>query len=254
MKSPLAYIGGKSKLAPTIISHIPEHKTYCEVFSGAAWVFFSKDESQYEVINDLDSDLISFYRVIKNHPDEFHNQFRYSLCSRETFEDYKTQMNSKGLTDIQRAARYYYLQRLCFAGKVRGRTYGTAAERPPRINFFTLGEDITELYIRLQRVTIENLTHEQCIKKYDKPGTFFYCDPPYYDKPCYEHNFKHEDFENLSTQLSTIQGKFLLSLNDCPPVREIFKGFNFKEVSLNYSAGRTKQVQAKELLISNYEF
>jgi DNA adenine methylase len=83
VNSPLAYIGGKSKLSKTIIEMMPAHKAYCEVFAGAAWVFFRKPPSKYEVINDLDSDLICFYRVLQNHLEEFLRQFKWLLASRE---------------------------------------------------------------------------------------------------------------------------------------------------------------------------
>lgn len=118
MDSPLTYVGGKSKLSAEIISLIPDHKIYCEVFAGAGWVFFRKDPSKSEVLNDLDSDLISFYRVLQNHLEEFLKQFKWLLQSREQFEDWKSQLDGRGLTDIQKAARYYYLQRLCFGGRV----------------------------------------------------------------------------------------------------------------------------------------
>ena len=117
MKSPLVYVGGKSILSKQIISMIPEHKIYCEVFAGAGWVFFKKEPSKSEIINDLDSDLISFYRVLQNHLEEFLRQYKWLLQSREWFNDWKDQLDGRGLTDIQKAARYYYLQRLCFGGK-----------------------------------------------------------------------------------------------------------------------------------------
>ena len=128
MDSPLAYIGGKSKLSRTIVEMIPEHQAYCEVFAGAAWVFFRKEPSRYEVINDLDSDLVVFYRVLQSHLEEFLRQFKWLLASREWFQDWKRQQEAGGLTDIQRAARYYYLQRQSFAGRVRSRTFGTGPE------------------------------------------------------------------------------------------------------------------------------
>jgi len=109
MKSPIPYIGGNSKLADTIIKMIPEHQAYCEVFCGAAWVFFRKEPSKYETINDLDSDLVTFYRILQHHLEEFLRQFKWLLSSREWFEDFKRQQEAGGLTDIQRAARYYYL-------------------------------------------------------------------------------------------------------------------------------------------------
>jgi DNA adenine methylase len=76
MDSPLCYIGGKSRLSSIITPMIPECKQYCEVFAGAAWIFFRKEQSASEVINDLDGDLISFYRVVQNHLEEFLKQFK----------------------------------------------------------------------------------------------------------------------------------------------------------------------------------
>jgi len=138
VKSPLAYIGGKSKLADTIIGMIPDHQAYCEVFAGAGWVFYRKEPAKYEAINDIDSDLISFYRVLQNHLEEFMRQFRWLLSSREWFKDWQTQMSASGLTDIQRAARYYYVQRHSFGGKVRNRTFGAGPLHKPRINLLRL--------------------------------------------------------------------------------------------------------------------
>ena len=120
---------------------MPNHDQYCEVFSGAAWVFFTKEPSKAEVINDLDSDLISFYRVVQNHLEEFLKQFKWLLTSREFFKNWKAQLNTRGLTDIQRVARYYYLQRLAFGGRVRNRNYGVQTDgRANRINIVRLEE------------------------------------------------------------------------------------------------------------------
>ncbi len=140
MKSPLVYVGGKSILAKQIIDLIPKHTVYVEVFAGAGWVFFKKELSKSEVLNDLDSDLVSFYRVLQSHLEEFLKQFKWLLQSREWFEDWKEQLEARGLTDIQKAARYYYLQRLCFGGKVKGRTFGVSPERPLRINLVKMSE------------------------------------------------------------------------------------------------------------------
>lgn len=255
MKSPLAYIGGKSKLANKIISLIPEHHAYCEVFSGGAWVFFTKEQSKVEVINDLDGDLISFYRVVQNHLEEFLKQFKWCLTSREWFEDWKDQLEGRGLTDIQKAARYYYVQRLAFGGRVRNRSYGVQIDgRTPRVNILRLEEEMSDIHIRLANVRIENLSWRKLIPRYDKPNTFFYCDPPYYKCPDYKHNFTPEDFIELSDTLQNIQGKFMLSINDHPDIRSIFQGFNYKEVSLLYTVGQNGPVEANELIYSNYEF
>lgn len=251
MNSPLAYIGGKSRLAKTIIDMIPDHKAYCEVFAGAAWVFFRKEPSKYETINDLDSDLVCFYRVLQNHLEEFLKQFKWLLSSREWFEDWKRQQEAGGLTDIQRAARYYYLQRLCFGGRVRGRVFGTGPMHRPRINLLRIEEELSEVHLRLATVTIENLPWHGFVKRYDRPQTFFYLDPPYYKAPYYAHNMDLADYQQMAQILADIKSTFILSLNDHPDIRDTFKSFNIKPVELNYSAPRGKQTTGRELLISN---
>ncbi len=254
MNSPLAYIGGKSKLSQIIIKIIPTHKTYCEAFTGGGWVFFRKEPSQYEVINDLDSDLVAFYRILQHHLEEFVKQFKWCLVSREWWEDWNSQLEGRGLTDIQKAARYYYVQRLCFGGRVRGRTFGTTPERKPRINLMRIEEELSEVHLRLSKVMIENLSYEDIIKRYDKKDTFFYLDPPYYSAPCYKHNFTGiEDYAKIADLLKNINGMFILSINDHPEIVQVFQGFNIRQVSLNYSIAKNNIVKAKELLISNFK-
>ncbi len=251
-KSPLAYIGGKSRLAKQIIPMIPAHRTYCEVFAGAAWVFFSKEESRVEVINDLDSDLVSFYRCTQNHLEELLKQFKWLLSSREWFEDWKSQIECPGLTDIQRAARYYYIQRLCFGGRVRNRTFGLARDRRPRINLLRLEEEMSELHLRLSTVTIENLPALELIRRYDTPDVFFYCDPPYHEKPFYAHNMELADYQMLADALGKITGKFILSINDTPEMRDVFSNFEVIPVSLLYTVGTGKPSKGEELIIKNF--
>lgn len=254
MKSPLVYVGGKSILSKQIVKMIPDHDTYCEVFCGAGWVFFAKPQSRYEVINDLDSDLIDFYRVIQNHLEEFLKQFKWLLTSREWFDDWNNQLQGRGLTDIQRAARYYYVQRLAFGGRVHGRTYGVTHERPPRINLLRLEEELSDIHLRLARVSIENLSWDKFVIRYDRPGTFFYLDPPYYQSPCYKHNFYTiEDYIKIRDVMGSIKSSFMLSINDHPEIREVFKGLFIRPVTLNYSISKEKSTEGKELIITNYQ-
>ena len=252
MKSPLPYIGGKSKLAETIIKMIPEHQAYCEVFAGAAWVFFRKEPSRYETINDLDSDLICFYRVLQHHLEEFLKQFKWLLSSRELFEDFKRQQGAGGLTDIQRAARYYSLQRQTFGGKVKGRFFGVDVLGRPRINLLRIEEELSEVHLRLIQVKIENLFWQDFIKRYDRTAVFFYLDPPYWKAPVYRHNLELKDYKEMAQILANIKGKFILSINDRPEIREIFRGFKLKAVRLKYSVAKEKMTEAKELLVSNF--
>jgi DNA adenine methylase len=253
MKSPLSYIGGKSKLSESIVKMIPKHKTYIEVFAGAAWVFFNKEPSQYEVINDKDGELISFYRVLQSHLEEFLKQFKWLLSSRELWHDWNKQLAAGGLTDIQRAARYYYVQRLSFGGKVAGRTFGTVPEGRPRVNIVRMEEELSAVHLRLSSVQIENLDWSEILKRYDKPAAFFYLDPPYLGSPVYKHNFYDiSDYVKMAETLKTITGKFVFSINDRPDIRAAFDGFKILPVTLNYSVSKTKATEGKELIIRNF--
>lgn len=254
VRPPLAgWIGGKSQLASRIIAAIPEHTCYCEVFAGAAWVLFRKPESAVEIINDRSSDVVNLYRVLQHHLEEFVRQFKWQLISREEWERLKN-VPPETLTDIQRAAQFYYLQRLSFGGKVAGRTYGTATTHPPRLNLLRIEEDLSAAHLRLSRVWVEHLDFEACIKRHDRDHTFFYLDPPYFGVEGYygKNLFERDDFQRLADVLSTITGKFLLSINDTPEIREIFRAFMFEEVTVTYSCGANSRPKAGELLIRNY--
>lgn len=252
--SPLRYVGGKSRLAQRIIALIPEHKIFCEAFFGAGWVFFTKEPSKYEVINDLDGDLVNFYRVLQNHIEEFLKQFKWLLTSRELFHDFKAQQEAGGLTDIQRAARYYYIQRTCYGGGVRSRTFGVHPRGAyPSFNILRLEEELSAAHLRLACVTIESLSWQEFLKRYDRAGTFFYLDPPYHKIRQYKHNMTLADYRELAAILATLKGEFLLSINDVEEMRELFKDFQCSATQVTYSIDRkNNNYKGKELLICNY--
>jgi DNA adenine methylase len=259
MNSPLNYLGGKSRLADKIVPIFPsDHVCYCEPFCGAAWVLFRKDPSKCEVINDADGELVTFWRVIQNHLEEFLRYYRWAVVARKIWE-IENLKNPGTLTDIQRAVRYYYLQRLGFGGKTSGRTFGTSTTGSPRLNLISLEDTLLEVHSRLQRVVIENLTACDCIIKYDRPETLFYIDPPYYNTAGYAVPFKAPaDYEKLRDCLASIKGRFLLSINDVKQVRQIFQAFRIQTVSTSYSAGNPRKggparsAQIRELLIRNF--
>ena len=147
-KSPLAWLGGKSRLADTIIQRFPAHETYVEVFAGAAWVLFRKPESDVEIINDINSDLTNLYRCVKFHLAELVAQFRWMLVSRDEFDRFlKTPADT--LTDIQRAARFFYLAKSSFGARIVKPTYGISATGAPRLNLLRIEEDLSEAHLRL---------------------------------------------------------------------------------------------------------
>ncbi|MDR3631546.1 MAG: DNA adenine methylase [Desulfocapsaceae bacterium] len=255
MKGVIPYFGGKSRLAKTIINKIPEHTCYVEVFAGGASIFFAKPPSPAEVINDLDKDLATLYRAIKHHPEELYRQFKFSLVSRIEFEREK-EVNPETLTDIQRAARYLYLQKSAFGGHITGQTFGTSTTGKPRLNLLTLESSLEEAWRRLAHVIIECKDFRDLIPRYDRPHSFFFLDPPYWNIPGYKYDFTGQDFLDLRVILENMKGKFLMTLNDTPEIRDMFRGFSIEETTLKYSLYPSKKSREKirtELLISNYD-
>ena len=249
----IPYFGGKSRLTKTIIAKFPAHHCYVEAFAGAAHVLFAKPQSNIEVLNDLDLDLIALYRAVKHHPEELHRQFKYVLIARGEFQRLM-QVNPATLTDIQRAARYLYLQRMCFGGKSRNRAFGASATKPPGLNLFTLQQILEDAWIRLANVTVERLDFRKLIPLYDRPHTLFFLDPPYYGIMGYAHNFEDQDFLDLADVLAGIKGRFVMTINDTPKIREFFRRFAIEEVELKYSVSRKEESRSKtrtELFISN---
>jgi DNA adenine methylase len=96
----------------------------------------------------------------------------------------------------------------------------------PRINLLRIEEELSEVHLRLAGVTIEHQPWQQFIKTYDKPGTVFFLDPPYYKAPYYAHNFELENFQELAKVQASMKSKFILSINDHPDMRETYKGFD----------------------------
>lgn len=252
MRGPLNYIGGKSRFVRAILPIIPEHTTYVEPFSGGAQIFFRKAPSKVEVLNDLDGELVNFYRVCQSHHDELIRYLRFMVVSREW---YKRIQNTppECLTDIQRAGRYFYLQKSTFGGRIAKQSYAIHVVQPPHFSVEKLKEVIERTHRRLDSVQIENISYDLILEKYDRPSTFFYVDPPYFGvKGLYRFDFGPEQFVQLAEQLRRIKGKFLLSINDCSGVREIFHDFHMAPLTVAYSLQRHAGRRYSELLIDNY--
>lgn len=251
MKGPLSYVGGKNRLAATIIAKFPRHTTYVEPFAGGAQVFFQKVPSKVEVINDLDGELVNFYRVCQSHHEELVRYMRFMLLSREWFERlHKAQIED--LTDIQRAARYFYLQKSAYGGRVAHQNYAIHVIQRPNFSPPRTQQIIADTHQRLARAQIERLPYMTVLTKYDRTSTFFYLDPPYYDVRLYHHNFEHEDFVKMASVLSDLKGRFLLSINEHPEIRRMFSNFQIESVPITYSLHRNAGKRYSELLIKNY--
>ncbi len=250
------YIGGKRYLAKTIIQHINTipHATYCEAFVGMGGVFLRRDHRpKAEVINDYSKDVANLFRVLEHHYLPFIELIRWKLTTRAEFERLAI-TDPTTLTDLQRAARFLYLQRLAFGGKVSGKNFGVDVTGGGRFNITKLIPMLEDVHERLAGVVIECLDYKEFIRRYDRDTTLFYLDPPYYgNEGDYGHGlFNRDEFTAMAELLKGIKGTFILSLNDRPEVRKLFKGFNIYKVKTLYTlAGRGHAKPVGEVLISN---
>jgi DNA adenine methylase len=251
MIGPLPYIGGKRAIANEIIAIFPEHTTYVETFAGGAQVLFRKEPSKVEVLNDLDGEIVNFFRVCQQHYEELIRYLRFMLVSRQWFELLKAE-RPDAMTDIQRAARYLYLLKSSYGGLVRRLDYTVRILQPPGFNSERLPEIIEETHQRLAKVQIELLPYEQVLERFDRPTTLFYCDPPYWGRSLYNYNFDAADFAKLADRLKHLRGKFVLSLNDVPQIRSLFSDFVIRELELAYTAQKQAGRRFKEVLITNF--
>jgi DNA adenine methylase len=251
MVGPLPYIGGKNRLATKIIGMLPEHTTYVEPFAGGAQVLFHKPLSNVEVLNDLDYDVVNFFRVCQWHYEELVRYLHYCLSSR-TLHELHVKTDPATLTDIQRAGRFFYLQKNSFGGLILKQKFHYGVTQPSNYNLERIPEIIEQAHKRLQRVQIESLPYEQILERYDRPTTAFYLDPPYWGPKLYRFNFTENDFRTLAERLSHLKGKFILSLNDRPEVRETFGAFRIRACKITYTAKQDASKRFDEVLITNF--
>lgn len=256
MKSIISWLGGKSRSVKKILPLIPEHRTYVEPFAGALWILFAKEKSSVEIVNDIDGDLMNFWEVVKNAPDQFIRSFDYCLISRKTFEEYRKKFMDKEYDDcIERAHIFYYILKSCFGARMSHPDFGIIKQGIPNLNFDRIEQDIQLAHERLKRVVIENRDYSRVIKSYDYDNSFMFMDPPYYETAQYSvGKFKDEDYIQLSEQCKSMKGKFLLSINSHDFIRNLFKDFNFVEHKVTYSVSKTNKENQKygEILIKNY--
>ncbi|GLS86644.1 DNA methyltransferase [Cypionkella aquatica] len=257
--SPVApWLGGKRNLAKRICAIIDATPctTYAEPFVGMGGIFLRRSQRpKAEVINDYGRDVANLFRILQRHYPQFLEVLRFQLTTRAEFNRL-VDTNPETLTDLERAARFLYLQRTAFGGKVSGRNFGVSKDRPGRFNLTTLEPMLEDLHSRLAGVVVECLDWSDFIRRYDGPGTLFYCDPPYWgcETDYGKAMFDRTSFARMADQLSHIQGRFILSINDVPEIREIFTAFHIEGVTTTYSiTNRTGEVSDRaELLISNW--
>jgi DNA adenine methylase len=249
------YIGGKKQLARRIIERIDAtpHEIYAEAFIGMGGVFFRRSKApKVEVINDKSQDVAIFFRILQRHYQAFMDMLKWQLTSRAEFERLLGQ-DPNTLTDLERAARFLYLQKLTFGGKVAGRSFGAQMSGPARFDPTKLNVLLEAIHARLASVTIECLDWCEFLRRWDRPAALFYLDPPYFGTENYYGKglFSADQHEAMATALSGLQGRFILTLNDLPATREIYRRFDIQSADLSYTAcGAGQAKAAREIIVT----
>lgn len=249
------YMGGKTKMAKWIISNLPDHEYYVEPFGGGAAVLLNKPRSQIEVYNDLDSDVVNFFDVLRNRPGELAEFTKAVPFAEEIHERWSERWfnGERPDDDLKRAGMWMFLRYSQFNGKA-----GTKSgfKREPVVEeshgqvadvWRQAPERIRETAERLQGVSIVNDTFQNVIDRYDSPQTLFYCDPPYYGT---EHYYTEDaDHDELYDKLTDIEGDAVVSYTDIPP--GLYEGWEEIVREQNHNAGgNVKQVD--ERLLCNF--
>lgn len=260
MKTPISYYGGKQNLVSTILPLFPRHNTYIEPFVGGGAVFWAKNKSYVEVINDTNRELINFYEVVQNEFVELEKMVRISLHSRSLHSDATVIYNNPHMfSRIQRAWAVWILAAQSFSAMLDG-TWGydrikgsTSQKITNKRDSFTI-----DYAIRMQNVQIECTDALRIIRSRDCPGAFIYCDPPYFNSDCGHYDgYTREDFEMLLKLLSEVRGKFLMSSYPSDILTAYTKEFGWwtkvMEQSVSVANGTGAPGKKKiEVLTANY--
>ena len=262
MSSPFRWVGGKSRLRKYIIDLLPAHSCYLEVFGGAGWVLFGKKPSPVEILNDIDEELMSFFRVVKDRPEELIASFEMELVSRSEF-DRLSALDPSTLTDVQRAHRFYYLIMAGWGGEMNYPRFQTSVFDGGGGNRLvgalrTLKERLKPVHERLSTVLIECLDWRECLERYDREGVVAYIDPPYPGNGCnYKHNMREwPEHQELADRLHRSKCKWIYSSYDSAQVREMFGDLHITQVSsasgMAAKKGGGTTVMNREILITNF--
>lgn len=254
---PAKYQGGKRRLAARLVDIIEStpHRRYAEPFVGMGGVFLRRRAiASAEAINDVSGDVVNLFRILQRHHGAFMDQLSWQLSSRAEF-DRLHRANPATLTDLERAERFLYLQRLAYGGKVTGRAFGVDAGAAARFDVTKLREQLEAVHRRLARVTLEQLGYADFIRRYDSAETLFYLDPPYWgcETDYGPGVFARDDFEQLAEILAGIRGRFILSINDTPGARHVFGRFDVQAVRTTWSIGAKMGAETNvgELIVRN---
>lgn len=261
MNSPIKWVGGKRNIRKELVSMMPEHFQYVEVFAGALWVMFEKEPCKLEIINDINDDLINFYKVIQNKDkcNELINRLYFLPKSREIFNEFDIKIKNKDYKDdVEQAMMFYYLLKLVFGGRFDRikKSFCVPNDGRKNINYEKFPEEFLEMHERFKNVYIEKQDYKYILDKYDREDSLFFLDPPYLDttEENYGVSFGLEEYKRLKDKLRNLKGKWILTCNNKAELRELFKEFNIKDNQVHYSVSGTSKACKKysELIITNF--
>lgn len=259
------WYGGKYSHLNWLLPLLPGTKHYCEPFGGSAAVLLNREPSEVETYNDIDGEVVNFFRVLRDKKDKLIYQIGLTPFSREEFRlAIETNGQNESIPDVERARRFFIRARQVRTGLAQTATVGRWANclRTSRAGMAGavsrwLGsvEGLEYIAARLLRVQIENDDALKVIKRYDSPETLFYCDPPYPhdsrgDINAYQYEMTDEEHIQLAKLLNKVNGKVALSGYRCELMDELYKGWNIHvaktKKALSVKSDRT------EMLWTNY--
>ncbi|WP_215844009.1 DNA adenine methylase [Acidithiobacillus montserratensis] len=257
MQSPYPWIGGKGRLAQEILTRIPpphRDRTYVEPFFGGGAVYFAQRPSGVEVINDLNSEVIHFFRVLRDREsfDALLWFLQSTPYSREMFYAWR-KVDPASLPDINRAARFFYIARSAFAGQSTGRTpswaFARSTDNRARSLAAVVDHDLIHVRDRLRNTLIEHDDAIKVIQRYDSPSAVIYCDPPYVQGTRSDGGYQDEmddyDHERLLRVLKGSEGFVALSGYPSELYRDVLEsepGWSFVDFDMLCRANQSTQV------------
>lgn len=245
VKSPITWVGGKYHKTDWLLSLMPPHRTYVELFGGAAHLLFAKPPSPVEVYNDLNGDIVNLFRVMRD-PDKFerfHRLVGLTPHSREEHDYACRHFRDVSLSDVERAALFLVAMHQSINGIVGSAWSRTTWESRRGMALKTsawlgLVEGLPEVAERLLRVEIENRDFEDVIRAFDTEETLFYCDPSYLPgtrvaSDAYQHEMSVDDHERMLGVLAEVKGKVMLSGYPNELYDSYLKGWNIVDFPIS---------------------
>jgi DNA adenine methylase len=256
MKTPITYYGGKQSLLKHLLPLIPPHKLYCEPFFGGGALFFAKPSSETEVINDLNGEVVNFFKVVKTKFAELQKEVQGTLHSRELFKRAKAIYDFPDMfTDVKRAWAFWVLTNQGFAGMIG--SWGFGKDNSKEKSLINKRADFMKSYAeRLESVQIEHNNALKVIDRCDDKEAFIYCDPPYInsDQGHYA-GYGESEYKLLLDKLAKLKGKFLLSSYPSTLLNTYIKKYKWRVQKVSKAVAVTKHTnkQKVEMMVFNYD-